>query len=162
MSLFPTDDGENDLFTSRTDPESPFGTFAAFGFELEGKVWPTVEHYFQGMKFSDEARQEKIRTADSPALARKLGRKRSKSFRKDWKEVRQTIMTRGVYTRCRTHPELADALLETGDQKIVENSNFDYFWGCGRDRRGDNAYGRGLMNVRAKLNEERASPEDAR
>jgi ribA/ribD-fused uncharacterized protein len=162
MSLFPTDDGENDLFTSRTDPESPFGTFAAFGFELEGKVWPTVEHYFQGMKFSDGAHQERVRTAATPAQARKLGRKRNKGLRRDWKEVRQTIMTRGVYTRCRTHPELADALLETGDQKIVENSNFDYFWGCGRDRRGDNAYGRVLMNVRAKLSEERASSEDAR
>lgn len=156
MSLFPTDDGENDLFTSRTDPASLFGTYAPFSFELEGKVWPTVEHYFQGMKVTDEDRQEKIRTADTPALARKLGRKRSKSFRRDWKQIRETVMTRGIYTRCRTHPELADALLATGDQKIVENSNFDYFWGCGRDRRGDNRYGKVLMNVRAKLREERA------
>lgn len=157
MSLFPADSGENDLYTSRTDPDSPLGTYAPFSFELEGKVWPTAEHYFQGMKFKDEARQEAIRTADSPVKARKLGRKRHKSFRSDWKRVRETVMTRGIYIRARTHNELAEALLDTGDQKIVENSNFDYFWGCGRDRRGGNAYGSVLMNVRAKLRE--AQPE---
>ncbi|MBW4934966.1 NADAR family protein [Marinobacter sp. F4206] len=156
MSLFPADDGENDLMTSRTDPESPFGTYAPFGFQLEGKAWPTVEHYFQGMKFTDEDRQEQVRTAATPEQARKIGRKRHKSFRRDWKQVRETIMTRGVYMRSRTHTELAEALLATGDQKIVENSNFDYFWGWGRDRRGENRYGRVLMNVRAKLREEQA------
>ena len=68
-------------------------------------------------------------------------------------------MTRGIYVRCRTHPELAEALLDTGDTKIVENSNFDYFWGCGRDRRGENRYGKVLMNVRARLREERAAQD---
>jgi hypothetical protein len=156
MSLFPTDDGENSLFTSRTDPHNPFGTYARYSFELEGKLWPSVEHYFQGMKFTDDVHKEQVRNAISPTEARKLGRKRRKSFRSDWKQVRETVMTRGVYTRCRTHLELTEALLNTGDQKIVENSNFDYFWGCGRDRRGDNKYGIVLMNVRAKLQEERA------
>jgi hypothetical protein len=156
MSLFPSDDSESSLFTSRTDPHSPFGTYACFSFELEGKVWPSLEHYFQGMKFTDDIHQEQVRNAISPTEARRLGRKRRKSFRSDWKRVRETVMTRGVYTRCRTHPELTEALLNTGDQKIVENSNFDYFWGCGRDRRGDNKYGHVLMNVRAKLLEERA------
>ena len=87
------------------------------------------------------------------------GRKRHKSLRRDWKQVRETVMTRGIYVRCRTHPELAEALLDTGDTKIVENSNFDYFWGCGRDRRGDNRYGKVLMNVRARLREERAAQD---
>jgi ribA/ribD-fused uncharacterized protein len=156
MAIFPSDDGEQDLFLSRSDPENPLGTHSFFSFELEGKVWPSVEHYFQGMKFNDDARQEQVRAAPTPQQARKLGRKRHKSFRSDWKQVRETVMTRGVYTRCRTYLELAEELLATGDQKIVENSNFDYFWGCGRDRRGDNAYGRVLMNVRAKLREEQA------
>lgn len=154
MSLFQTSNGENDLFISRTDPENRLGTHAAYSFELEGKAWPTVEHYFQGMKFTDETRQEQVRMAATPELARKLGRKRHKSLRKDWKQVRETIMTRGVYLRCRTHPELAEELLNTGNRMILENSNFDYFWGCGRDRRGKNAYGKVLMNVRAKLWEE--------
>lgn len=156
MALFPSDNGERDLFLSRADPQNRLGTYAAFSFELEGKVWPTVEHYFQGMKFTDDSRQEQIRAAASPEQARKLGRKRHKSLRRDWKQVRDTVMTRGVYVRCRTHPELANALLETGEQTIVENSNFDYVWGCGRDRRGENRYGKVLMNVRARLRQEQA------
>mgnify|MGYP001376127718 FL=1 len=47
MSLFPDDNGENDLFMSRTDPDNPLGTHAPYSFELEGKIWPTVEHYFR-------------------------------------------------------------------------------------------------------------------
>ena len=57
-------------------------------------------------------------------------------------------MTRAVYIRARSHPELAQELLNTGDQTLVENSQYDYFWGCGRDRRGNNTYGKVLMNVR--------------
>ncbi|WP_235937657.1 NADAR family protein [Marinobacter caseinilyticus] len=157
MALFPSDNDEHSLFTSREDVDSPLGTFAPYAFDLEGKTWPTVEHYFQGMKFGDSPRQEQVRQAESPRQARKLGRKRHKSFRRDWKQVRETVMTRAVYVRCRTHPDFANALLATGDQPIVENSNYDYFWGCGRDRRGENTYGKVLMNVRDKLREERAA-----
>ena len=64
-------------------------------------------------------------------------------------------MTRGIYIKCRTHTEVADALLATGDQKIVESSQYDYYWGCGRDGRGHNTYGNVLMAVREKLQKER-------
>jgi len=67
-------------------------------------------------------------------------------------------MTRAVYTRARTHENIADMLLETGDKTIVEKSLYDYFWGCGRDGRGLNKYGQVLMNVRAKLLAERQNP----
>ncbi|MFE8073362.1 NADAR family protein [Marinobacteraceae bacterium S3BR75-40.1] len=154
MALFPSDDLDNALYLSREDENNLLGTFAPYAFELEGKTWPTVEHYFQGMKFSDEARREQIRAAASPRQARKLGRKSHKSFRRDWKKIREVIMTRALYIRCKTYPALAEALLATGDQQLVENSNYDYFWGCGRDRRGQNAFGKVLMNVRSKLREE--------
>lgn len=64
-------------------------------------------------------------------------------------------MTRALYTKCKTHPDVAEQLLKTGSSKLVENSLYDYYWGCGRDRRGTNMYGQVLMNVRDKLLSER-------
>lgn len=142
-------------YFSRTDPNELLGTCAFFAFDLEGKHWPSVEHYIQAMQYTDEARQEAIRAAENPTIAQKLGKPGLFSrARPDWKETRVAYMTRGVYTRCRTHETISNALLETGDIQLVENSQYDYFWGCGRDRRGDNMYGKVLMQVRDKLKQE--------
>jgi ribA/ribD-fused uncharacterized protein len=106
------------------------------------------------MKFDNQAYQETIRCADHPKKARKLGRNRFRSIRKDWRDVKVVYMTRAVYTMCRTYPDIATKLLTTGSNRLVENSQYDYFWGCGRDRRGDNHFGKVLMNVRDKLHTE--------
>jgi predicted NAD-dependent protein-ADP-ribosyltransferase YbiA (DUF1768 family) len=57
------------------------------------------------------------------------------------------------FLKCRTHEDAAKALLATGDNRILEASQYDYRWGCGRDGRGNNAYGKILMAVRDKLRE---------
>ncbi len=153
--MLDTPQAENSIFLSRTDPHEPLAAYSRHGFDLDGCHWPSVEHYFQGMKFEDEAYRQRVRLAEHPGQARKLGRTRFKRVREDWKKIRRVVMTRAVYTKCRTHSDVAAALLETGDLLLVENSAYDYFWGCGRDRRGRNTYGRVLMDVRAKLLEER-------
>ena len=146
---------DNVLYLSRSDVNEPLSSFSRYGFELDGQFWPSVEHYFQGMKFEAPADREKVRLAAHPAKARRHGRSRFRKLRKDWSKVRRVIMTRAVYTKCRTHPEVAERLMATGDATLVENSQYDYFWGCGRDRRGHNTYGKVLMDVRSKLREER-------
>jgi ribA/ribD-fused uncharacterized protein len=144
------------LYVSRSDQNHPLGSFSPHGFHLDGADWPTVEHYFQGMKFEAPEQQAAIRKTSSPAEAKALADEHKRAVRKDWKKIQQTVMTRGVYIKCLTHPEVAQALLTTGTQKIVENSGFDYFWGCGRDGRGHNNYGKVLMAVRDKLRKEQA------
>ena len=153
MPLFPPQE-ENALYFSRSDPNQILGTFSKHDFELDGFLWPSVEHYFQAMKFENENYREKIRQAPHPLKARKLGRTRFRKIRRDWHQIREVVMTRAVYTKCRTHIVAHDALLDTGDQILVESSQYDYYWGCGRDRRGHNTYGKVLMNVRKKLREE--------
>jgi ribA/ribD-fused uncharacterized protein len=139
---------------SRTDVNEMLSSYSRHGFELEGVYWPSVEHYFQAMKFEDPSEQEKVRLAKHPKLARRLGRRRFAGLRKDWSKIRRLIMTRAVYTKCRTHPEVAQRLLATGDRTLLETTQYDYYWGCGRDRRGGNVYGAVLMDVRQKLREE--------
>lgn len=148
---------ENVLYLSRSDVNEPLSSFSRHGFELDGHFWPSVEHYFQGMKFENPADQEKVRLAEHPAKARRQGRNRFRKIRRDWSKVRRVIMTRAIYTKCRTHPEIAERLLATGETKLVENTQYDYFWGCGRDLRGHNTYGKVLMDVRSKLREENVS-----
>ncbi|MCK5880682.1 MAG: NADAR family protein [Sinobacterium sp.] len=155
MPLFPDID-PNAIFLSRTDSEQCLSSFAPFPFYLDDKHWPTIEHYFQANKFDDAICQEKVRQAETPKKARQLGRARTvkRKMRKDWSEVRVTVMTRAVYTCARTHEELRLALTESAELPLFESNNYDYFWGCGRDRRGENHYGKVLMQVRKKLKEE--------
>ncbi len=153
--LFP-DDEQDALQLRRSDPDELLGTFSDHPFELENLRWLTLEHYFQSMKFlqDDPIWAERIRLSDSPSEARKLGRKNRRKLRRDWHKVRRVVMTRGLYTKCRTYSHIAEALLQTGNRPIIENSLYDYFWGCGRDRRGDNTYGKVLQDVREKLRSE--------
>jgi len=152
--IFPEED-ENTLYFSRSDIEEELGCTSSHSFSLEGKEWPTVEHYYQALKFNDESYQEKIRLSESPQQAKKLGSTRFKRRRRDWKKIKTTVMTRALYTKCRTYTHITEKLLDTHDTKLVENSQYDYYWGCGRDRRGENHYGKVLMNIRNKLKEER-------
>jgi ribA/ribD-fused uncharacterized protein len=145
---------QDEIRIARTDALEPLASYSKHGFDLDGEHWPSVEHYYQAMKFDDEDLRMQIRDAAHPEAAVKLAKKHRRQTRTDWKKIRETIMTRGVYIKCRTHPDVVEALLATGDEKILENSQYDYYWGCGRDGRGENAYGRVLMNVRDKLRDE--------
>jgi len=142
---------QDEIRITRTDALDPLASYSRHGFDLDDEHWPSVEHYYQAMKFEDESIRTQIRDAGRPEAAQKLAKKHRRRIRSDWKRIRDTIMTRGVYIKCRTHPDAAEALLATGDEKILENSQYDYYWGCGRDGRGENAYGRVLMEVRSKL-----------
>ncbi|MGD1983079.1 MAG: NADAR family protein [Chromatiaceae bacterium] len=144
------------LYVSRSDDSHPLSSYSSLGFFLDDADWPTLEHYYQGMKFTDSGQRKAIRDTPSPEDARQLARKHVRAVREDWKEIRRTVMTRGVYIKCRTHPAVAKALLMTDSTKIVENSMYDYYWGCGRDGRGHNTYGEVLMAVREKLRAEQA------
>jgi hypothetical protein len=136
---------------------NPLSSYSKHEFNLDGETWQSVEHYYQAMKFKPGELRNAIRDADHPAKAQKLATNNKKQVRNDWKKVKEVIMTRGIYIKCRSHPEAANALLETADQKIIENSQFDYYWGCGRDGRGHNTFGKVLMSVREKLRQEMSS-----
>lgn len=155
MAIFDTAN-EDAIFLSRKDPGEPLGTYSDHSFQLEDLIWPTAEHYFQAARFDDDTRREKVRLAASPGEATSLGKPGllKSGVRKDWDQVKINFMTRALYTKFKTHPEIAERLLATGNETIVENDQYDYFWGCGRDKRGENQFGKLLMSVRQKLKDE--------
>lgn len=114
-----------------------FSNFADYPIELKGKSWPTSEHYFQAQKFVGTKHEEEIRKINSPMMAAQLGRDRKKPLRRDWEKVKDSIMR--------------DAVLATGDAKIIEHTENDRYWGDGGDGKGQNKLGRILMSVRSEL-----------
>jgi ribA/ribD-fused uncharacterized protein len=149
-------DTKEPYYLSRADVNHPLASYSKLGFELDGASWPSAEHYYQGMKFAEAELRDAVRVADHPNKAKKIAEANKRLVRKDWNQVREVMMTRANYVKCRTHDAVAAALLATGDQKIIETSQYDYYWGCGRDGRGHNTYGKVLMAVRSKLRVERA------
>jgi ribA/ribD-fused uncharacterized protein len=132
----------------------PDGTIASYTNELALKRWATVEHYYQAHKFHGtkfEYLMAQIEAAPTPELAAKIGRNCDYQPRPDWDRCKCEIMYRAVWQKFTTHQDIQQVLLDTSDAEIVEDSPVDYFWGCGRDRNGENHLGRILMRVRAEI-----------
>ena len=144
-------------FYSVGDEFGEFSNFAAFSFTLDGERWPTSEHYFQAQKFEDEAYRQKVRKANSPMLAARLGRDRKQKLRRDWESVKVGIMRAAVLAKFTQHEELQALLLSTGQAKLVEHTENDDYWGDGGDGSGKNMLGRILMQVRDSLRESRGT-----
>lgn len=120
-------------------------------FILDGKRWSTSEHYFQAMKFMDPKLQERVRKANRPNEAARIGRDRSLPLRKDWESVKERIMMRALEAKFAQNPDIKAELLATGDAKLIEDSPVDDYWGRGRDHKGKNRLGVLLMELRDKL-----------
>jgi len=138
-------------FYSVSDEYGHFSNFAGFPIELDGRIWPTSEHYFQAQKSAEREHQEAIRKTASPMIAARMGRDRKKPLRKDWESVKVDVMRRAVLAKFSQHAELREELLATGDAKIVEHTERDDYWGDGGDGSGKNMLGRILMEVREAL-----------
>jgi ribA/ribD-fused uncharacterized protein len=60
-------------FYSVGDEHGYLSNFAEYPIQLDGKRWPTSEHYFQAQKFADGKHREAIRKAKTPMLAASWG-----------------------------------------------------------------------------------------
>lgn len=128
-----------------------FSNFSPHPFRLQGKLWPTSEHYFQAQKFAGTPRAELVRKAKSPGEAARLGRDRRHPLRRDWERAKVSIMTDAVRAKFEQHDDIRAILLGTGDALLVEHTENDAYWGDGGDGSGKNMLGRVLMQVRAQL-----------
>jgi ribA/ribD-fused uncharacterized protein len=131
-----------------------FSNFAPSPVVIGGKRYPTVEHYFQAMKFpGDPAWQEAIRVSPTPAKAKQLGTQPDKTVRADWDSVRETVMLEGLRAKFQQNAGLLEQLKATGMRPLIEASPADPFWGEGRTGRGKNRMGKLLEQVREELRE---------
>lgn len=115
----------------------------------KGVVYPTSEHAYQAAKTLDSVERNQIRLAETPAIAKKLGRK--VTIREDWEEVKFDFMFKIVWNKFILNQELATKLLATGDAELIEGNWWgDTYWGVCRGE-GQNNLGLILMTVRGIL-----------
>ncbi|NOK60917.1 MAG: NADAR family protein [Chloroflexi bacterium AL-W] len=138
-------------FYSVRDAYGCFSNFSPHSIELNGKWWATTEHYFQAQKFVGTEHEEQTRLAKTPKQAAEMGRNRSRPLRADWEVVKDAVMREAVLQKFLTHHDIQSLLLETGDEELVEQTTYDYYWGCGTDGTGKNMLGQILMEVRAEI-----------
>jgi N-glycosidase YbiA len=138
-------------FYSVSEKYGCFSNFSPHPIRLDGKTWPTSEHYFQARKFAGTPDEEEVRLAKSPMIAARMGRSRKRPLRKDWESVKDRIMHEAVLAKFTQHADLREILLATGDAKIVEHTENDDYWGDGGDGNGKNMLGQILMRVREEL-----------
>lgn len=134
-------------FYNQCDPHYEFTNFYRRPVHIDGKIWPTTEHYFQAQKYTDASVREHIRKMHSPREAFEFSREHAYN-RSDWNEVREDIMRIALAHKFEEHQDLRDTLLATGDKRLVEHTANDSYWGDGGDGKGKNRLGVLLMEVR--------------
>jgi N-glycosidase YbiA len=112
-----------------------FSNFAPYPIDLDGRRWPTSEHYFQAQKFTDGAQRERLRALASPMDAARMGRSSPHPLRADWERVKDDVMRAAVRAKFTQHAKICRVLLGTGDAEIVEHTTNDVYWARREDLR---------------------------
>lgn len=129
----------------------------------DNNVYPTNEHAFQAFKTLDLERRSIILKADTPSIAKALGRDKETILRDDWPLMRRRVMLHLLVIKF-TYSDMEELLLSTGQQKLIEGNDWhDNYWGvcncqsCTQERArenpklGSNWLGRLLMHTRLGL-----------
>jgi ribA/ribD-fused uncharacterized protein len=120
---------------------------------VSGKLFPTTEHYFQYMKFSETDIEwaEAIRNTKTPLEAKRLGSSRDHDLHPRWDKIRDDVMLNALRAKCEQHADVKTGLLGTGSAVLIEASPYDWYWGCGANGRGKNKLGLLLMRLREDM-----------
>jgi ribA/ribD-fused uncharacterized protein len=124
---------------------------------FEEILYPSSEHAFQAAKSFDVEVRKKIAALVKASHSKAEGR--NIALRDDWEKpgitgtlpVKYDVMKDVVRAKFTQHKDLAERLLATGDQELVEGNNWnDITWGvCGGV--GTNWLGKILMEIREEL-----------
>ncbi len=161
-------------FYDKNKPYYEFSNFYLINVIIDGRVWPSTEHYYQAMKYTNILYQEIIRKADTPYKAFVLGRKQlargyfgnyklnkhdtrtlneimneytQVTMRHDWDTAKIDVMITAVGEKFDQNSVLQELLVNTGDKQIIEHSPRDNFWGM-HNGVGQNNLGKILMGLR--------------
>ena len=127
--------------------------FSSFIIEYNGKLYPTIEHAYQAIKFEKTSPEtmEKIRTCLSAYDSKIIADENIEHIDPDWNNIKLKVMEKLLRTKLEMHPHVKDKLLRTKDCLICEDSPKDYYWGIGENGDGQNQLGKLWMKLRSEL-----------
>ncbi|MEQ9499109.1 MAG: GTP cyclohydrolase II RibA [Deltaproteobacteria bacterium] len=139
-------------FYHSDQPWGELSNFSRHAIFVGGRVWPTVEHFYQAQKFVGTQHEEMIRRCPTPMMAKISASALADAHRRDdWPTVKESVMLEGLRAKFGQHPDLAERLLHSGDRLLIEHTRSDRYWGDGGDDSGKNRLGHLLMQVRAEV-----------
>ena len=62
------------VFWSKAEEYAELSNYAQFPFVLDGREWPSVEHWYQAAKFTDPVVREQIRQMGHPGQAKRYAK----------------------------------------------------------------------------------------
>jgi len=124
--------GEIRFYSHNANREyAAFSNFSPHPVTINGREYPTTEHYFQARKFAatDREYSERIRAAETPGAAKRLGSSRAHPLVSTWDTTKERVMKRALRAKFTQHADLRELLLSTGDATLIEAAPRDYYWG---------------------------------
>ncbi|KND47726.1 MAG: hypothetical protein AB201_02195 [Parcubacteria bacterium C7867-006] len=134
-----------------------FSPYTAHAIEIDGVVYPTLEHAYQCARYTDPKIIAEIISAKSPVKAWKASSKYKHLQIPEFKtgEHKLKIMEKLMRLKTEQHEEIQKALIDSGDLEIVKHivtpPPGDSFWDDGEDGKGLNHIGKIWMKIREGL-----------
>ena len=131
----------------------PLSNWSAHAVSIWGQRFPSLEHGYHWRKFRDTAPEvaAAILQAGSPWMAMRIERWNKADRTPDWQDVKVAVMRELVQAKSAQNEDVRLCLAASGSKRLVENSPYDDFWGCGADGNGRNMLGELWMEVRTQL-----------
>jgi len=136
-------------FYKTSDKFGCFSNFSKHAFKLNGKSWPTCEHYYQSAKFNFN--DHEVNEAGTAFEVAQMGRQTHRKIRENWDDIKFDIMLDGLRAKFSQNGDIKNILFETMDDIIIEQTSNDSYWGDGGDSTGLNRLGIALMDIRQDL-----------
>lgn len=151
------------LIRKVADPHGFLGNMAPYPIAYKGQKYRTTEALLQALRFADEEIIDAIRAQKSPMGAKFVAKRhRSKMIVVPLSDEDLENMRLCLRLKTEQHPELARALLDTGNEHIVEDCTkrqrgSGLFWGAALvegEWGGENWLGKLWRELRATLSSE--------
>jgi len=129
-----------------------FSNFHSSRLRLKNVSFPTAEHAYQYEKACFHARKDiasRILRCHTPFQAKRAAKDIHQC--QAWHECKADVMAKILSEKAKQCQVFRKALVNTGNKRLVHNTETDSFWGCGEDFKGTNMLGRLLEDLRQTL-----------